>query len=1024
MLAARSKGPHILPLLSSIRTLFVCALLVLGSSLAYGADSLGAYTFRTYGPEQGLRNQAVTGMVQDRDGFMLVGTEDGLFRYDGTRFERLGSAEGLISDSIVSLYREPGGRIWVLAGKGAMAWAGEAPDPSVKALILPKEKIFSMAASASGSLIVTSTEGVYEGQPDQLVRVQGLPNMDGGAVWISPDGNELLIGWHGDLYQRIGKGAWKVHPLPAGSKNELIHAVIKDQRGRIWLRGPHLLLRLATASGTPDDLSSVLPGASVLRGQLALDPQGRVWTTTTLGLVRFDDEDIFVLSEQQGLPTQSASSVMFDHEGNLWMSSEGVHRLQGRLAWSAQTRRQKLPSDTVWNMARTRDGILWAGTNRGLAQSTAEGWVVLPGTEERIFYTLALDVAGNLWAGGNNAKAARNALLMRPADGSPFRSIPISHLQAPGSINSMDFGADGALYLGMASGLHRVVANGGSFMGEAVNLPKGDRKEQINQVLRDAKGRLWVAGAYGLAYFDGGTWRRFGKEHGLLDSHVEAIAVDAAGNLMLSYWNVHGLTQFTTDAKGLVKATQIDASPGLVADNIYSLGYDLDGALWLGTAQGIKRWKAGRMEQFGRGEGLPSDDAAANAFWADANGDVWLGMASGLAHYHADAQIAPAPLPATRVLRLEDGAGASLTAPVPQVAWENRTLTFRFAVLSYLNEMRIRAQVRLIGFEDTWRDTDIREARYTGLPPGNYRFEVRAAMGDGDYGPASVREVVILAPWWRTLWAAVGAVIAAGALLFLAMRWRYGLLQRRNAELAALVRARTDELERANGALHDASMIDPLTGLKNRRFLGLSMPDELARVSRQYRTQNHDRDGVNKTLLFFMIDLDHFKAVNDTHGHAAGDLVLQQTSAALRDACRDADFVVRWGGEEFLVVARNSDRDCADLLAKNLRDAVRNLRIDIGNGVILEKTCSVGFAAFPVLESNPEAYAWEDAVKMADQCLYAAKHSGRDAWVGVVLPSDAADPGPGMISKLGELVAEGAVPAMTSIAAQTPLRWR
>ncbi len=492
---------------------------------------------------------------------------------------------------------------------------------------------------------------------------------------------------------------------------------------------------------------------------------------------------------------------------------------------------------------------------------------------------------------------------------------------------------------------------------------------------------------------------------------------------MLSYWNVHGLTQFTTNAKGLVKATQIENPAALIADNIYSLGYDTKGALWLGTAQGVKRWKDGRMEQFGRGEGLPSDDAAANGFWGDKNGDVWIGMASGLAHYHADAKTKPAPLPVTRVMRLEDGAGKVLNEPVPEVAWENRTLTFRFAVLSYLNESRIHSQVRLLGFEDTWRTTDIREARYTGLPPGRYKFEVRASMGADEYGPASMREVVILAPWWRTPLATFFGLLALAALLFMFMRWRHGRLQRRNQELAALVRARTDELEKANAALHDASMIDPLTGLKNRRFLGLSMPDELARVTRQYRAHDHTRDGVNKTLLFFMVDLDHFKSVNDTYGHAAGDLVLQQASAALRSACRDADFVVRWGGEEFLIVARNSDRDCAHRLANNLRDAVRNLRIDIGNGVVLEKTCSLGFSAYPVLESAPEAYAWEDAVKMADQCLYAAKNSGRDAWVGVVLSADANDPGAGMTTDLGALVEDGSVPAMTSISADRPLRW-
>ena len=133
-----AKDCHILQLISFLRTLLACAAIVmLGQPPAHGADTQGAYTFRSYGPEQGLRNQAVTGMAQDRDGFIFVATEDGLFRYDGSRFERFGSAEGMLGDSIVSIYREPGGRIWVLGNKGAMAWAGAAPDPSVKEPILP-----------------------------------------------------------------------------------------------------------------------------------------------------------------------------------------------------------------------------------------------------------------------------------------------------------------------------------------------------------------------------------------------------------------------------------------------------------------------------------------------------------------------------------------------------------------------------------------------------------------------------------------------------------------------------------------------------------------------------------------------------------------------------------------------------------------------------------------------------------------------------------------------------------------------
>ena len=1009
-----------------IRTLLLCAAVLLPAALpAAASDAQGAYTFRSYGPEQGLRNQAVSGMEQDADGFIFVSTEDGLFRYDGNRFERFSSANGLLGDSIIFMYREPGGRLWVMSSKGAVAWAGRAPDPSVKAPLLPDQRIISLSATNSGHLLVATGGEVYEGMPGQLAPVKGLGKLPGAAVWIAPDGSEALAAAQGKLYRRDARGAWQARALPEQTTNELLHVMFKDPRGRIWIRGPRVLLRLDSFDGPQHDLGAQLPGPSVLNGVLALDAQGQVWTTTNLGVVRLDDAGPWVLDASRGLPTQSATSLLFDREGNLWVSSEGVHRLQGRLAWSAHTSRQNLPSDTVWSVARSADGVLWAGTTRGLAQSTATGWQVLAGTEERTVYAFASDDQGNFWVGGNNQKGAlRNALLLREAGAATFRPVTMAHLDGPVTINSMAFASGQQLYVGtQARGLSLIAPDGaGGYTTRSVALPKGGPKEQINQVLRDRQGRLWIAGMEGLALFDGRAWTRYTKADGLRDNHVEALASDANGRLIISYWNVHGLTQFSPDQRGLGAATQIDTPAALTEDNIYSLGYDARGALWLGTAQGIKRWQDGKLELFGRGEGLPSDDAAANAFWPDPNGDVWLGMASGLAHYHAQAQPLTPPPPATRVLRLLNGARQVETAAVPQVAWENRTLTFRFAVLSYRNEMRVQPQVRLVGFEDAWLDTDTREARYTGLPPGRYRFEVRASLGADDFGPVSMREVEILPPWWRTPWAWLAGALCVGGLLYLLMRWRHGRLQRRNAELASLVRARTSELETANLALHDASMIDPLTGLKNRRFLGLSMPDELARVIRQYRSPDAAQANANRTLLFYMVDLDHFKSVNDTYGHAAGDLVLQQASAALRKACRDADFVIRWGGEEFLIVARNADRSQAHLLANNLRDAVRALRIEVGGGVILEKTCSIGFAAFPVLESAPEAYAWEDAVKMADQCLYAAKRSGRDGWVGVVLPAGAADPGERMMRALGDVAAQGRVKESHSFGDQ-PLRW-
>jgi diguanylate cyclase (GGDEF)-like protein len=135
--------------------------------------------------------------------------------------------------------------------------------------------------------------------------------------------------------------------------------------------------------------------------------------------------------------------------------------------------------------------------------------------------------------------------------------------------------------------------------------------------------------------------------------------------------------------------------------------------------------------------------------------------------------------------------------------------------------------------------------------------------------------------------------------------------------------------------------------------------------------------------VFLLLDLDHFKSVNDTHGHAAGDAVLIQTAAVLRATFRAADYVVRWGGEEFLVVARFVDRREAPELAEKLRAAVASHGFRLADGTLLRRTCSIGFAAFPFSVSQPRAVGWEEVVDAADRGLYAAKRSGRNGWVGI-----------------------------------------
>jgi diguanylate cyclase (GGDEF)-like protein len=198
----------------------------------------------------------------------------------------------------------------------------------------------------------------------------------------------------------------------------------------------------------------------------------------------------------------------------------------------------------------------------------------------------------------------------------------------------------------------------------------------------------------------------------------------------------------------------------------------------------------------------------------------------------------------------------------------------------------------------------------------------------------------------------------------------------------------TRQLQSALKQVRNLSFTDELTGLRNRRFLNVWIPDEVALVIRKYRKlQNKQRVETDLNLLFLMVDLDHFKAVNDTYGHLAGDQVLSQMGKLLTEWSRSTDYVIRWGGEEFLVVGKQSCSTDLKILTERIRQAVEAYPFEIGEDKPIHVTCSIGASVFPFLSQWPRLISWDCVVGLADNCLYAAKHSGRNAWVGI-LPSD------------------------------------
>jgi diguanylate cyclase (GGDEF)-like protein len=222
----------------------------------------------------------------------------------------------------------------------------------------------------------------------------------------------------------------------------------------------------------------------------------------------------------------------------------------------------------------------------------------------------------------------------------------------------------------------------------------------------------------------------------------------------------------------------------------------------------------------------------------------------------------------------------------------------------------------------------------------------------------------------------------AGPLFFLSgsgvFAWLATLSSRRTRRRDLSLRLR---LEEAYARLEEASLTDTLTQLRNRRFFEQAVESDLELAARRH--EDGTAESGNADLVFLLLDLDQFKRINDSYGHLMGDAVLVQTASLLRSTVRSSDHVVRWGGEEILIVARFVDRQGAPGLAEKIRAVVEAHDFRLDDGTVLQQTCSIGFAVYPFSISRPRGLGWQEIVEIADLGLYAVKRSGRNGWVGL-----------------------------------------
>ncbi len=701
---------------------------------------------------------------------------------------------------------------------------------------------------------------------------------------------------------------------------------------------------------------------------------------------------IWVSNSDSGISTTSTRASAFDH----WIVNEG-----------------EKGTNHVTSIAEDEAGSLWVGTHKGgLSQRPPSGDVRHyghPRAEEEDFTptSLLVDSKKRLWVG----TLKRGLSLFDPQTGrsKQYReNLEDATALSNNTVSSLFERPDGTLWVGtFAGGLNQMDPSSETFWAyrHDPDDPNSLSEDHLRAVLEDSRGRLWVGTrTKGLNLRLPGQegFRRFQSDpddpHSLADNTIVAITEDSEGRIWLGTYL--GLHRVHID-DGVISFQRYGQGQGLAGSRIYSITEDEAGHLWLSTGQGISRFEV-EPEVFtnlGRSHGLPPGGYNYNASARGSDGVIYYGGKYGVSSFHPGEisleTYTPRIVP-TGVFKLNRPVELPFELDGRELTFSHRDslVSFEFSLLDFIDPDQNRYEHFLEGFDEDWIDLgNNNRINYSNLPPGRYTLRVRGANREGTWSAEDATLAIrVLRPPWATWWA-YGLYTACACGLVLAYSRHQARKQRREAlytqRLEREVHRRTGELASqneklryANELLEVASVTDSLTGVRNRRFLLTTIDQDIALVDRSFASES-DESRQDSAFVFILFDLDGFKEINDTYGHSAGDLVLFQIRDLLNQACRSSDTLIRWGGDEFLIVAREATRAHVEALAERIRQSVADHLFDIGTAQPVQLTCSLGFACYPFVAANPRLYSWEEVVDIADRALYVAKRHGPNMWAGI-----------------------------------------
>jgi signal transduction histidine kinase/ligand-binding sensor domain-containing protein len=791
------------------------------SGATAGRDSIAAGPgdhqglWHTFGASDGLPG-FVYALAQDHDGALWIGTNGGLFRYDGEFFTRI-SDFGIIT----SLTVDGDGDVWFAGSSlrysnGLGYWDGE----QVTRYNLPN-KVNDIHLAADGSLWVGTSGGVSRWLEGRLQPVPGLTNLRVTDIIDDVEGG-LLVAHVGGLRRWIDDD--HVEDLPAEhSPGEVPSHMLVDRHERTWLatrtvtpdyrRGPEGQLRVL--GGTlPQPLLAVLGHTPV--NVLLEDREGVMWIATTgRGLLSWNGQEVVAHTGQDGLGSNWAISLLQDREGHLWVgTTNGLSRYDGNHLYSLGVA-DGLSGSWIRNMVEGQDGDLWFATDQGLDRY--DGTAVTNVNTNRSIVDaqipdLVVDTAGGIWIASGQGVTRYDDDHSRSwgvADGLVHRKVIDLLASSDGSVwvvpevggvqritddrietwttedglphervTSVEQDLIGRVWFGTPRGLARM--DDGRITSYDVD------ENGIFSLRADARGRLWGVWAaptwnqLGVLLMEDSTLRTWGPEEGLPVDYLYlkrgAMLTDAHGD----FWFSAGAGLVHINDEGL---QVIGLDDGLPSEQIRAFSEDKGGVLWIGTNDGLSRYDGRVFRTLTRRDGLVQNFV--NRILQAKNGDMWVATDGGVTRVRP--RLTP---PAVRIVSVlaDRNYGAADTVRVPA---SQSTVRFEFRGRSlYTPTQRMVYLYQLVGVDDDWRQTPETAVEYTDLPSGPLRFQVQAVDLDLNYSELATVDLELQPSYTLVfLYSGLGlslfGVVLASGYALRARQAQSQALQERNTALEA-----------------------------------------------------------------------------------------------------------------------------------------------------------------------------------------------------------------------------------------------